>query len=93
MRRKPVFGTLARLNNASAASNETPFARRPLLGAMAAARGSRRLGHEANDAPDEFLELALNHERKAPLQGFMVAARADTEVKRDMEIRATRSGS
>jgi ATP-dependent helicase/nuclease subunit A len=49
----------------------------------------RRLGHEANDALDEFLELALNYERKAPasLQGFMAWLRAaDTEVKRDMEI-------
>src|SRR6202008_4778169 len=44
---------------------------------------------EANDALDEFLELALNYERKAPasLQGFMAWLRsADTEVKRDMEI-------
>ena len=49
----------------------------------------RRLGQEANDALDEFLELALNYERKAPasLQGFMAWLRsADTEVKRDMEI-------
>nr|WP_249779151.1 double-strand break repair helicase AddA [Bradyrhizobium sediminis] len=49
----------------------------------------RRLGHEANDALDEFLELALGYERKAPasLQGFMAWLRAaDTEVKRDMEI-------
>ncbi len=49
----------------------------------------KRLGHEANDALDEFLELALNHERKAPasLQGLMAWLRAaDTEVKRDMEI-------
>ncbi|MEY9445131.1 double-strand break repair helicase AddA [Bradyrhizobium diazoefficiens] len=60
---------------------------------MAATRGRarilRRLGHEANDALDEFLELALNYERKAPasLQGFMAWLRsADTEVKRDMEI-------
>ena len=53
------------------------------------ARILRRLGHEANDALDEFLELALNYERKAPasLQGFMAWLRAaDTEVKRDMEI-------
>jgi ATP-dependent helicase/nuclease subunit A len=53
------------------------------------ARILRRLGHEANDALDEFLELALNFERKAPasLQGFMAWLRAaDTEVKRDMEI-------
>ncbi len=49
----------------------------------------RRLGHEANDALDEFLELALGHERKAAasLQGFMAWLRtADLEVKRDMEI-------
>jgi ATP-dependent helicase/nuclease subunit A len=49
----------------------------------------RRLGHEANDALDEFLELALGYERKAPasLQGFMAWLRAaDLEVKRDMEI-------
>ena len=49
----------------------------------------RRLGHEANDALDEFLELALSYERKAPasLQGFMAWLRtADLEVKRDMEI-------
>src|SRR5262249_33586129 len=48
-----------------------------------------RLGHEANDALDEFLELALGYERKAPasLQGFMAWLRAaDLEVKRDMEI-------
>ena len=58
--------------------------------ATAAGRAScRRLGHEANDALDEFLELALGYERKAPasLQGFMAWLRAaDTEVKRDMEI-------
>ena len=55
----------------------------------AGARILRRLGHEANDALDEFLELALSYERKAPasLQGFMAWLRAaDTEVKRDMEI-------
>jgi ATP-dependent helicase/nuclease subunit A len=49
----------------------------------------KRLGHEANDALDEFLELALGYERKAPasLQGFMAWLRtADLEVKRDMEI-------
>jgi ATP-dependent helicase/nuclease subunit A len=53
------------------------------------ARILRRLGHEANDALDEFLELALAYERKAPasLQGFVAWLRAaDTEVKRDMEI-------
>jgi len=70
---------------------ETPFAFYAwLLGADGGrARILKRLGHEANDALDEFLELALNHERKAPasLQGFVAWLRAaDTEVKRDMEI-------
>jgi ATP-dependent helicase/nuclease subunit A len=49
----------------------------------------KRLGPEANDALDEFLELALSYERKAPasLQGFVAWLRtADLEVKRDMEI-------
>ena len=77
---------------ASAAfSRETPFAFYAWLlgGDGGRARILRRLGHEANDALDEFLELALSYERKAPasLQGFMAWLRAaDTEVKRDMEI-------
>jgi ATP-dependent helicase/nuclease subunit A len=53
------------------------------------ARVLKRLGPEANDALDEFLELALNYERKAPasLQGFMAWLRAaDTDIKRDMEM-------
>ena len=58
---------------------------------MAAARASLRgSGREANDALDEFLELALGYERRAPasLQGFMAWLRAaDTDIKRDMEIR------
>jgi ATP-dependent helicase/nuclease subunit A len=71
--------------------HETPFAfyARLLGGDGGRARILKRLGHEANDALDEFLELALNHERKAPasLQGFMAWLRsADTEVKRDIEI-------
>ena len=70
---------------------ETPFAFYAWLlgGDGGRARILRRLGHEANDALDEFLELALNFERKSPasLQGFMAWLRAaDTEVKRDMEI-------
>ena len=69
----------------------TPFAFYAWLlgGEGGRARILRRLGHEANDALDEFLELALSYERKAPasLQGFMAWLRAaDTEVKRDMEI-------
>jgi ATP-dependent helicase/nuclease subunit A len=79
----------------SRATRETPFAFFAwLLGGQGEIDGGRRrilrrLGHEANDALDEFLELALTYERKAPasLQGFMAWLRAaDTEVKRDMEI-------
>src|SRR5204863_557614 len=47
-----------------------------------------RLGHEADDALDEFLNLALDYERReiASLQGFMAWLRAaQSEVKRDME--------
>jgi ATP-dependent helicase/nuclease subunit A len=70
---------------------ETPFAFYAWLlgGDGGRKRILRRLGHEANDALDEFLELALGYERKAPasLQGFMAWLRtADLEVKRDMEI-------
>lgn len=48
-----------------------------------------RLGHEAEDALDEFLNLALEHERRRTpsLQGFLAWLRtARTDVKRDMEI-------
>ncbi len=72
-------------------ATETPFAfyARLLGGDGGRKRILGRLGHEANDALDEFLELALGYERKAPasLQGFMAWLRAaDLEVKRDMEI-------
>lgn len=72
-------------------TRETPFAFYAWLlgGDGGRARTLRRLGHEANDALDEFLELALGYERKAPasLQGFVAWLRtADLEVKRDMEI-------
>ena len=72
-------------------ATETPFAFYAWLlgGDGGRARILRRLGHEANDALDEFLELALGYERKAPasLQGFMAWLRtADLEIKRDMEI-------
>jgi ATP-dependent helicase/nuclease subunit A len=71
--------------------SETPFAFYAWLlgGDGGRQRILRRLGHEANDALDEFLELALGYERKAPasLQGFVAWLRAaDLEVKRDMEI-------
>jgi ATP-dependent helicase/nuclease subunit A len=48
-----------------------------------------RLGPEANDALDEFLNLALDYEaRETPtLQGFVAWLRAaQSEVKRDMEM-------
>jgi ATP-dependent helicase/nuclease subunit A len=47
-----------------------------------------RLGAEAGDAIDEFLNLALAHEDTAPpsLQGFLSSLREDArEIKRDME--------
>ncbi len=73
------------------AFGETPFAFYAWLlgGDGGRKRFLRRLGHEANDALDEFLELALGYERKSPasLQGFVAWLRAaDLEVKRDMEI-------
>ncbi len=76
---------------AARAADQSPFAFYAWLlgGDGGRKRILRRLGHEANDALDEFLELALNYERKAPasLQGFMAWLRtADLEVKRDMEI-------
>jgi ATP-dependent helicase/nuclease subunit A len=48
-----------------------------------------RLGHEAADALDEFLNLALAYEKReaASLQGFLAWLRAaQAEVKRDMEV-------
>jgi ATP-dependent helicase/nuclease subunit A len=49
----------------------------------------RRLGPEANDALDEFLNLALDYETRATpsLQGYLAWLRAaQSEVKRDMEM-------
>jgi ATP-dependent helicase/nuclease subunit A len=69
----------------------TPFAfYAELLGAEGARRKLlERLGHEASDALDEFLNLALDYERlETPsLQGFVAWLRsAQVEVKRDMEM-------
>jgi ATP-dependent helicase/nuclease subunit A len=72
-RREPPFGFYARLLGAEGG-------RRQILA---------RLGAEAADALDEFLNLALAYERtEAPsLQGFVAFMRAAaTEVKRDMDI-------
>jgi ATP-dependent helicase/nuclease subunit A len=82
----------ARLDElARAARRETPFA---FYAALLGAGGGRRrflarLGPEANDALDEFLNLALDYERRETpsLQGFIAWLRAArAEVKRDMEI-------
>jgi ATP-dependent helicase/nuclease subunit A len=69
----------------------TPFAfYANVLGAGGARRRFlARLGHEANDALDEFLNLALDYERRETpsLQGFLAWLRqARAEVRRDMEI-------
>ena len=74
-----------------AARRERPFAfYAKILGAGGARRHFlARLGAEANDALDEFLNLAIEYERRATpsLQGFMAWLReARAEVKRDMEI-------
>ena len=79
---------------ASARANHSPYtfyAR--LLGEDGGRRALlSRLGPEAGDAIDEFLALALAHERKtAPsLHAFLAEIEsADFAVKRDMEARAT----
>jgi ATP-dependent helicase/nuclease subunit A len=73
------------------ARRETPFSffARVLGPEDGRRRFLTRLGPEANDAIDEFLNLALEYERReAPsLQGFVAWLRtAQTDVKRDMEI-------
>ena len=83
---------IARLEELShLAKRETPFA---FYARLLSAGGGRRhflarLGPEANDALDEFLNLALEYERRETpsLQGFLAWLRqAHAEVKRDMEI-------
>jgi ATP-dependent helicase/nuclease subunit A len=81
-----LLGKLAEL-----ARRETPFA---FFAQVLGAGGGRqrilaRLGPEANDAIDEFLNLALEYERRETpsLHGFLAWLRqARAEVKRDMEI-------
>jgi ATP-dependent helicase/nuclease subunit A len=73
------------------ARRETPFAfYAKLLGDGGGRRRIlARLGLEANDALDEFLNLALDYGRRETpsLQGFLAWLRqARAEVKRDMEI-------
>jgi ATP-dependent helicase/nuclease subunit A len=74
------------------ARRETPFAFYALLLGEGGVRRRflARLGMEANDAIDEFLNVAFDYEqRETPsLQGFLAWLRdARAEVKRDMEIR------
>ena len=74
-----------------AARREKPFAFYALLLGKGEARRRflARLGAEASDALDEFLNLALEYERRETpsLQGFLAWLRdARAEVKRDMEI-------
>ena len=89
---KKFADAAARLDElATDARRETPFAFfAKLLGAGGARKNFLgRLGVEANDALDEFLNLALDYERRdtPSLQGFVAWLReARTEVKRDMEI-------
>ena len=91
---KKIFAeAAARLDElGGAARRETPFAfYAPLLGEGGGARRRilARLGPEADDALDEFLNLALEYERRETpsLQGFLTWLRdARAEVKRDMEI-------
>jgi ATP-dependent helicase/nuclease subunit A len=89
----PLFAeAVARLDHlALAALSETPFV---FYARLLNAEGGRkrilaRLGHEATDALDEFLNLALDYERgETPsLQGFVAWLRAArASIKRDMEI-------
>ena len=76
---------------ARAARHMTPFGF--FAHVLGAQRGRKkvlaRLGPEANDALDEFLNLSLDYEqREAPsLQGFLAWLRAaKSEVRRDMEM-------
>jgi ATP-dependent helicase/nuclease subunit A len=87
-----VAQAAARLDElAETARRETPFAfYAQLLGVGDARRRFlARLGPEAHDALDEFLNLALHYERRETpsLQGFVAWLRAArAEIKRDMEI-------
>src|SRR5215470_16729691 len=90
---KPLFAEAVNLLDklAELARRETPF---EFFAQVLGAGGGRRrilarLGPEANDALDEFLNLALEYERRETpsLHGFLAWLRqARAEVKRDMEI-------
>jgi ATP-dependent helicase/nuclease subunit A len=89
----PMFAAAARVLDdlAGKARALSPFAfYAHVLGALKGRkRFLERLGVEAADPLDEFLNLALDYERRATasLQGFLHWVRAaQSEVKRDMEI-------
>jgi len=93
LRDNPAFSETNRALDdlARIARYETPFGffAHVLGGARGRARILARLGPEANDALDEFLNLALDYEqRETPsLQGFIAwLRRAQSEVRRDMEL-------
>jgi ATP-dependent helicase/nuclease subunit A len=88
-----IAAAAARLDElADDARRETPFA---FYARLINAHGGRakilkRLGHEAADALDEFLNLALDYEQSETpsLQGFVAWLRAaSASIKRDMEIK------
>ncbi len=82
-------GALDELAQAARARTPFGFFAHVLGGAGGRAKFLARLGMEANDALDEFLNLALDYEtRQTPsLQGFLAWLRAaKSEVKRDMEM-------
>jgi ATP-dependent helicase/nuclease subunit A len=93
LRGNPAFAQTERALDdfARAVRQRTPFDF--FAHVLGAARGRAkflaRLGPEANDALDEFLNLALDYETRATpsLQGFLAWLRAaQSEVKRDMEM-------
>jgi ATP-dependent helicase/nuclease subunit A len=84
-----IAGRLQRLSDTAMRDSPFTFYARLLGAGGARKRFLARLGPEANDAIDEFLNLALAYERREPpsLQGFIAWLRsANAEVKRDMEI-------
>ena len=78
---------LSRADRRCRLTNSSPSCSAP-TGSACARRMLTRLGPEAAEAIDEFLDLALAYDREAApsLQGFVNQLRAgDVEIKRDME--------
>lgn len=89
---EPRFAeAVAKLERFAGWAQQLPFTfyARVLGAAGGRKRFLARLGHEADDALDELLNLALDYERRETpsLQGFVAWLRASqADVKRDMEI-------